>query len=196
MGIVLGSLSGLVSALYLTGMTDNGLRRDQPVYVDGWVSDWSIGSEASGRYLKAWVARRGLLAMRKSEAVYFNRSTDNDGAPLRESCRYLVSGADLPGGWWSVTLYDRLSYLPMNTDGHMSYDASAAGPGAWQFEIGPTRPVGDVDWVSSKNGEGFDLTLRIYQPEQAFLDAPMRGWTLPEVQLLSCDTGGSSGGGS
>ena len=94
-GIVLGSLSGLVSALYLTGMTDNGLRRDQPVYVDGWVSDWSIGSEASGRYLKAWVARRGLLAMRKSEAVYFNRSTDNDGAPLRESCRYLVSGADL-----------------------------------------------------------------------------------------------------
>ncbi|MEX0286332.1 MAG: DUF1214 domain-containing protein [Paracoccaceae bacterium] len=186
-GAILGLFAGLASAILMSGITPGGLDRAETVSINRWVSDWSIGSEASGRYVKAWVARHGLLAMRKSEAVYFIRNVDDDGQPLTEQCQYRVSGGDLPSGWWSITLYDRLGYLPMNADAHLSVDATDATGAAWAFDVAATRPEGNTLWLSSAKAEGFDLTLRLYQPDQSFLDAPLAELGFPSVQRLSCD---------
>jgi len=192
-GLVLGGIFGLMSAVYLSGVTPSGMNRSAPVVVDGWQSDWSIGSPAAGRYQKAWVARYGLLAMQKSEAVYFIRSHDEQGASMREDCRYLVSGADLPAEWWSVTLYDRLAYLPNNTHGHLSFDASdARNRNDWQFEVAPERPEDGTAWVSSRAAETFDLTLRLYRPNADFLNSPERGTPFPTITRLSCKQGGGT----
>lgn len=192
-GVVLGGVFGLMSAVYLSGITPSGMNRSTPVIVDGWRTEWSIGSPAAGRYQKAWVARYGLMAMQKSEAVSFIRNHDDQGKPLREDCRYLVSGADLPGEWWSVTLYDRLAYLPNNTDGHLSFDASdATNRYDWQFEVAPERPKDGTAWVSSRAAETFDLTLRLYRPDPEFLNNPGRGIPFPAITRLSCTQGGDT----
>ncbi len=192
-GTVLGSTAGLVSAILLTGITPGGFNRAETVFVNGWFSDWSIGTDGGDRYVKAWVARHGLLAMRKTEAVYFIRTVDDDGEALTENCRYVVTGGTLPAGWWSITLYDRLGYLPMNDDGKLSFDASeVAGSTSWSFEVSAEKPVGDVGWVSSRGGEAFDLTLRLYLPDPALLDDPEGQAGFPAVRRLSCAEGGGS----
>ncbi len=187
-GAVLGALAGLVSALLLSGLLNSGVQRAEEVRIEGWSSDWSLGTEAPNRYLKAWVARYGLLAMQKSEAVYFRRLQDDDGAPLREGCAYEVSGGALPAQWWSVTLYDRLGYLPMNTDAHLSIDATRAPGAHWRFQVSARPPEGDMLWVSSRNSETFDLTLRLYQPDPAFLAEPLRWSGFPRIHRLRCES--------
>jgi hypothetical protein len=157
------------------------------VDVDGWRSDFAIGSRAADPYVRARVARHGLLALAKSEAVYFTRATDDDGAPLREDCTYRVSGGTMPAGWWSVTLYDARSMLPANTDNALSLDASRAGKGAWEAVISPERPAGAGHWISSRKAGTFDLTLRLYMPEVALLADPTATLQPPQIERVECE---------
>jgi hypothetical protein len=156
------------------------------VDVRGWRSDFAIGSEAADPYTRARVARYGLLALAKSEAVYFTRATDEDGAPLREACTYRLSGGAMPAGWWSVTLYDAASMLPANSDGALSIDASRAGAGAWEAVIAAQRPEGADHWISSRNAATFDLTLRLYMPEPAVIETPTTALVPPRIERLTC----------
>lgn len=125
-GVLTGALVGGVSALMGAGLLPGPITRAKPVQIGGWESDWTIGSEASGPYLRAWVARFGLLALRKSEAVYFIADTDSDGNPLTDTCTYRVSGGKMPGFWWSVTLYDANGYLPVNQSTRLSFASTDA----------------------------------------------------------------------
>src|SRR5690606_20588940 len=103
---------------------------------------------------------------------YFTSATDDDGRPLSEACRYRLSGGPMPARWWSVTLYDGESRLPMNDDGALSIDASRAGGGRWEAIVAPARPAGEEAWISSRNAGRFDLTLRLYVPEPALFEDP------------------------
>jgi len=104
-GVVAGSLLGLGSALWLAGLWPEGRSLAfGNVDVDGWRSDFAIGSKAADPYTRARVARHGLLALAKSEAVYFTRTTDDAGAPLSDRCHYRLSGGPMPAGWWSDAL--------------------------------------------------------------------------------------------
>lgn len=182
-----GSVLGLGSALALTGLWpgSNALAFGN-VDIGGWRSDFAIGSKAADPYTRARVARHGLLALAKTEAVYFTRARDDAGQPLREACRYRLSGGPMPAGWWSVTLYDRGSMLPDNTDGALSIDATRAGPGAWEAVIAPARPADAAHWISSRNAGNFDLTLRLYIPDRALLDTPAKALVPPRIERLSC----------
>lgn len=184
---LLGLGAGMASALGMAGLlpgTDPLGFGD--VAVDRWVSDYAIGSQAADPYTRARVARHGLLALAKSEAIYFTRSTDNSGELLRERCRYRVSGGAMPARWWSVTLYDTASRLPDNSDGALSFDASRAGEGAWVAEIAATPPAGDTAWISSRNARTFDLTLRLYMPAPAVLDDPGTALRPPSIERIEC----------
>lgn len=179
--VVAGCGIGIVSALGMAGLLPGATAlafRD--VDAGGWRSDFAVGSKAADPYTRARVARHGLLALAKSEAVYFTRGTDDSGKPLREGCTYRLSGRPLPAGWWSVTLYDAASMLPANTDGAPSMDASRAGPGRWNAIIAPSRPDGDARWISSRNAGRFDLTLRLYMPEPAGTLEP------PRIEQMDC----------
>ena len=188
-GGILGLAAGAVSALVATGMIGSGVRLSGGVDVDGWQSDWTIGSAAANPWMRARIARHGLLALTKEEAVYFTKATDDDGKPLSEACTYRVSGGEMPALWWSVTLYNSESYLPANTDHALSYDmtkAAAAGtPGGWSFTIAPEAPT-EGGWVSSRAAGDFDLTLRLYKPSAALIADPEATLPAPSIVRLSC----------
>lgn len=188
--VVVGSLLGLCSALWMTGLWPGASNMAfGNVDVGGWRSDFAIGSKAADPYTRARVARHGLLALAKTEAVYFTRSRDDAGAPLREGCSYRLSGGQMPAGWWSVTLYDGQSMLPANTDGALSIDAERAGAGAWSAVIAPRRPEGEGLWISSRGAGAFDLTLRLYMPDVALLADPDGALDAPRITRLSCEEG-------
>ncbi|WP_230959491.1 DUF1214 domain-containing protein [Erythrobacter donghaensis] len=181
---------GFGSALWLAGLwPQRSTMAFGDVDVGGWRSDFAVGSKAADPYTRARVARHGLLALAKTEAVYFTRATDDTGAPLREACSYRLSGGQMPAGWWSVTLYDRQSMLPANTDGALSIDAERAGGGAWSAVIAPARPADDGLWISSRGAGSFDLTLRLYMPSAALLSAPDTALTPPRIERISCEGG-------
>tara|TARA_R110002020_G_scaffold105961_2_gene246814 strand:- start:55574 stop:56176 length:603 start_codon:yes stop_codon:yes gene_type:complete len=192
-GCVFGLAAGTASALAAAGIVGPGMRLSGVVDVDGWLSDWTVGSPSANPWTRAYIARRGLLALTKEEAVYFTRAKDDSGKPLREDCTYRVSGDAMPTLWWSVTLYDAKNYLPPNTDQALSYDltkASDAGQAAhWSFIVAPARPS-EGDWVSSHAAGNFDLTLRLYKPDAALIDDPESVLPPPSIVRLSC--GGQS----
>ena len=195
--VIFGANFGALTALWFGGMISGEPSIGQAININNWESDWASGSESVNPYVRARVARNGLLGLRKEEAVYFLKTVDESGEPLREVCTYRVSGGTLPAGWWSITLYDSDSRLPMNEDAHLSFDQTQAaqltdgGLTAWAFQISATAPEAGAAWVSSKAGGLFDLTLRLYQPDQALLDDPAATLKPPRIERLSCDEGAS-----
>ncbi|MEM1104784.1 MAG: DUF1214 domain-containing protein [Pseudomonadota bacterium] len=184
---VLGIAVGGLSALWMSGLTGGSGFPFSDVEVRGWASDWSIGSAAAGPYTRARVARHGLLALTKSEAVYFMTATDSEGRALSEDCTYAMTGGRQPAAWWSITLYDALSRLPMNTDGALSIDHSQLNDlDTWEAVISATRPEDGRLWLSSRNAGAFDLTLRLYRPDGDLLDAPEAQLNPPEIKRLTC----------
>lgn len=189
---IFGLAAGGASALWAGGMLKSGPRMGNGVVIDGWTSDWSIGSTSANPYVRARIARNGLLALRKEEAVYFTRSRDEEGRRLDEACIYRISGGAMPSQWWSITLYDGDSRLPMNEDDALSFDAndaeSQADPENWSFRISsePNGQPGSL-WVSSRSAGQFDVTLRLYLPSEALLADPGATLIPPRIERLFCE---------
>jgi len=187
LAVVAGLALGLGSALWLAGLwPGRSAMAFGNVDVGGWRSDFAVGSEAADPYTRLRVARHGLLALAKTEAVYFTRASDDTGAPLREACTYRLSGGAMPAGWWSVTLYDGQSMLPANTDNALSINAEMFGGGAWTAVVAPQRPAGGGAWISSRGAGNFDLTLRLYVPDPALLANPGKTLAAPRIKRLEC----------
>jgi hypothetical protein len=185
---VAGCVIGGGSALWMAGLLPGtNAMTFGDVDVGGWQSDFAIGSEAADPYTRARVARHGLLALARTEAVYFTRNTDEDGAPLSDRCHYRLSGGPMPAGWWSVTLYDGQSMLPANLDNALSIDAERAGPGAWAALIAPQRPDDGTLWISSRGAGSFDVTLRLYVPSKALLADPKAALEPPRIERIWCE---------
>ena len=189
-GGVLGLAAGAVTALFAAGMIGSGAGVGNQISVNGWNSDWTIGSSAANPWTRARVARHGLLALTKAEAVYFTRNTDDAGDRLTETCDYRVRGGALPAQWWSVTLYNSESYLPDNTDNALSYDltdaAATVDPSAWSFVVSPVSSASGEGWVSSRRAGNFDLTLRLYKPQDDLIADPERMLQAPSIEKLGC----------
>ena len=174
---------GLVAGVSLTFLSDKSLNRIQ---INQWQSDWNIGSTQADPYLRAHVARFGLLALSKQEAVYFIATEDDAGQTLTEACDYRVFIGPMPADWWSVTLYDGQGYLGMNGHNAHAFDATKADSSAAEFDISPNTPASGVAWVSSKNTGQFGLMLRLYKPSATLLAQPETELSPPKITRLEC----------
>src|SRR5262245_22551598 len=85
-----------------------------------WQTSLDTGSSAANMYQRARVAVHGLLALNRSETIYYTANTDSDGAPLTGACRYELTGRDPPARWWSITAYGADDYLIPNPAGRYS----------------------------------------------------------------------------
>lgn len=153
----------------------------------GWSGSRVTGSADAGPILRARVALTGLLALNRSQAIYFTRNIDDLGEPLREECQYRLSGGPLPGRWWSITAYAADNFLPQNSDEALSVDASEVtldDRGNWQAEAGPA-PAPGLPWLSTRAAGRFDLTLRIYNPTPRAQD-DFSSIQFPRVERVSC----------
>jgi len=187
---VIGIALGVASALYLSGLWSTKKPMEfGNIAIAGWVSDFAVGSEQASPYVRARVARHGLLALAKSEAVYFVRGEDDEGRRLSEDCEYRLSGTAMPAQWWSITLYSTLdSKLPINDDQALSIDATSveADGDAWSAIIAPQRPAGTPNWLSSRNSDQFDLLLRLYVPDAQLVTAPQSTLPPPSIERVAC----------
>jgi hypothetical protein len=186
-GVVLAGL--LLGAASAWAWLQQGSGRGD-VY-SGWTGSKVTGSVEADPWTRAKVAVSGLLALSKSQAIYFARNTDDNGERLREDCRYAVSGGKLPGQWWSVTVYAADNFLPLNNDDALSFDATEVvtdAAGQWSGILAPQRPANGA-WASTRNAGSYDITLRIYQPN-AQAQADFRTIPMPSVRKLDC--GGQS----
>jgi len=205
LGAVLGVVLGAVSALYMAGLWPGMKPLDfGDVAIDLWRSDFALGSEAADPYTRARVARHGLLALAKSEAVYFTRTTDGAGEALSEDCTYRLTFYRLPASWWSITLYNEESMLPSNEDGALSVNADQDGaaipivnegsPIGVDMIVSAKRPDSQNLWISSRNAGKFDLTLRLYEPKLDWFEDPDAMppdlglfYSMPSVSRISCE---------
>lgn len=179
-GVALGFVSAVVALMIAPrlGMVER----------HGWIGHPSAGSSQASPYARALIARIGLLAMSREEAVYLDRTKDDEGQALRGDCRYALQGRAPPARWWSITLYAEDNYLARNGQNAPSIDATAVSvspDGWWQAEVGPVRPRDNRPWIASGGAEHFTLTLRLYQPTaDVFVAAtPPAG---PRVTKLDC----------
>lgn len=152
-----------------------------------WSTSLTYGTNSADPLMRAAVARRGLLALPKSETVYWAATTDSAGQPLDGACTYALRGKALDSRWWSVTAYDRQGYLVANDARIWSFSGASITPeekAGWTVTIGPVKPASG-HWLPSTRGARFTLTLRIYNPGAAFMKDPAAA-ALPVLKKEGC----------
>jgi hypothetical protein len=151
-----------------------------------WTTGTDYGTAEAGAYTRAVVALRGLLALPRREARYYNAAVDEAGRPLDGRCRYRVSGVEPGGSWWSLTLYDREGYLVQNEGGIYSVPSAAVAPterDSWSVMVAPNLQPGH--WLPTGNRRRFELTLRVYLPGDGGAGNLPRE-RLPHIDRLGC----------
>lgn len=153
----------------------------------GWSTDLTVGSPAANPWVRAQIARVGLLALPKSQTVYFDRNTDDAGAPLDPRCRYEIAGGAIPARWWSITAYGSDQMLARAPDGPVSVDKTRLGTaaeGSWTVLAGSA----DGSERPRLSLAGLDrpiLMLRLYNPDAADPIA-LKVMGLPTVTRRDC----------
>ena len=169
----------------------SGILLDARERSGAWSINTAVGSSEADPYLRASVAIGGLLALNKSEAIYFMAVTDDDGRPLTGDCTYEVSGHGLPGRWWSITAYADDHYLIPNDENRYSFNVSSLGLRDAPADAGYTFTVAATEtgthWLPVAAGEHFSLTLRVYGPPDEVVADPL-SLDLLKVTRTGCVT--------
>ena len=161
------------------------------IRVGSWFTNRHIGSVDANPLIRAIIARRGLLALRQSETIYFSSDHDSSGERFDEACTYrMIFEEAQQARWWSVTLYAEDEYLAVNGDSAHSVSADHATPfpaGGFEAIISDSQTRSPAQWISSANSGAFNLTLRMYHPDEGVIidDAAMA--QLPRVERISCE---------
>ena len=155
--------------------------------VGGWTTATGIGTRQANPYLRAWVARHGIWALPREEAMYFSAETDAAGRALRADCTYRLTGGPAPARWWSVTAY-RDDFWMANA--HHRYSLTSVNlpigeDGSWRAVLGPEAPDAGA-WLPMDGQSGrVALVLRLYRPEPAAVADP-RAVTPPAIERVEC----------
>ncbi|WP_165967376.1 DUF1214 domain-containing protein [Luteimonas aestuarii] len=183
LAVAIGIAGGLASARWATGESAIERVPTNP----SWAIDRLAGAEAADLHTRARIARVGLLALSRDEATYYIADRDAAGHRLREDCAYLLAGGDLPGRWWSLTVYADDRFLARNDDDAHSLGAAGlprGGDGTWRIRLAPSRE-GNGPWLSTMGSRAPTLALRVYRPDAALLADPLR-IALPRIERESC----------
>ena len=160
--------------------------------VNGWSYSLAIGTYGENYLLRAAVARFGLGANAKEDAVYASCSTDASGTSLNGSANYTITfpaGQQPPvKGFWSITVYDQDGFLVANPINRYSVGSETGlvpdGDGSLTIQLRATAPppqVPQANWLPVPEGP-FSLTLRMYWPEQPILNGT---YVIPAVQAAA-----------
>ncbi len=179
---MLGAFMGSACALVLVfGTIEPG-----GVAIGSWRTNIHIGSSEASPWLRALIARRGLFALSRNEALYFTSTTDSEGQSLREGCEYQIDFSEPPAAWWwSLTLYAEDDFLAANGDDAASVSADGWSQDQTVFRAVVSDTPGKLPWLSSVNSGAFSLTLRLYRPDRQLVSDPGSA-TLPHIERGTC----------
>lgn len=158
---------------------------------NGWRMSKVVGEYGTQYLQRAAVAKIGLGANLREDAVYPYVRLDSRGRPLDGAQRYRLhfDKAQLPPvrGFWSLTLYNQAMFFvdnPINRYAIGDRDALHYNPdGSLDLYVQPEAPQDPAqkdNWLPSKSGPTA-LMLRLYWPEQSALDF---SWLPPAVERL------------
>lgn len=139
-----------------------------------WKTNLHAGSQDASIYSRASVALNALLALDRSETMYFVATQDDAGKPLRSRCTYRIEGVPPKARWWSITAYADDMFLFDIAAGQHSLNGSTAqldAKGRFAMRTGPAAQPG-THWLATPGERGLVLTLRLYNPEPELQAAP------------------------
>lgn len=156
-----------------------------------WATTTLAGSPDADPWTRARVALAALLALNRSETMYYLAHTDSQGRALRSRCRYRVEGVPPPARWWSVTAYSEDHFLFDHPSRRYSVNSRTAGlddKGRFALVTGPDEPPGAAGtaqpgtaaatagptWLPTPGDRGLVLALRVYNPEERLSAEPLR----------------------
>jgi len=150
-----------------------------------WRTSLSIGSAGGDMRTRASVALHGLLALNRSETLYYTAQTDDAGNPLSGACAYRIAGHDPGARWWSITAYGPDDYLIANPAHRYSVSKnSVTRDKTGLFDASVSAAPEKTDWIPVAAG-AFSLTLRLYNPGASVATDPAHA-ALPKIERLSC----------
>lgn len=156
------------------------------VHVGPWRTPIDAGGGGRDLYTRAVVAVGALLALSRSETIYFIAGQDDDGETLRGNCRYVVTGRDVPARWWSVTAYAGDHFLIPNAENRWSFsDRSVTRDADGGFRLTLSRDRAEGDWLPTGQAERLVLLLRLYNPGPAVAADPGAA-VLPSIRKEGC----------
>ncbi|WND03433.1 DUF1214 domain-containing protein [Temperatibacter marinus] len=174
---------GLAATLYLLNSETIG----QSIQIGSWETNPDIGNISANMFLRAKVARQGLLALNKDQTVYFSTHRDSDGDLLHSRCTYKISGSALPARWWSITIYGPDFYLVANDDFRYSITKQTLNPEGWTASIASisqSASLSQTDLIAPEDSE-FNFILRLYNPEFD-LETESKNLILPIITKEVC----------
>jgi hypothetical protein len=143
-----------------------------------WRVSLLAGSAQADALTRARVALGGLLALHRSETMYFLAGQDSQGRPLRRHCAYRVSGVAPQALWWSLTAYADDHFLFPDDQRRYSINSATAvlnDQGRFQVRVGQPAPAGtELPWLPTPGQGGLLLALRVYKPSAALQADPSR----------------------
>lgn len=144
------------------------------VQAGAWRADMHAGSQDANMYTRASIALNALLALDRSETMYFIAAKDDTGNTLRSRCNYRVTGTPPDARWWSITAYADDMFLFDIAKGNHSLNGSTAVldlDGRFALTAGSTEYPGTY-WLAANGNTAMVLTLRLYNPSPQLQAAP------------------------
>lgn len=157
--------------------------------------DWIVMPENIARFgtdytLRILVARMGIGANLREDAIYPAGVKDSDGNPLNGKHRYVVrfEKGQLPPvrAFWSLTVYNAdhffvdnpIDRYALHGNDPLRYDAD----GGLSIYVQHESPGKDKEsnWLPSPDGK-MSLILRLYWPEESILDG---SWSTPSLKRI------------
>jgi hypothetical protein len=152
-----------------------------------WETNLSAGSSEAGMYTRAQIALHALLALARSEAVYYQCAGDNRGEQLRAACDYRIDGKPLDARWWSITVYGKDDFLIPNELRRYSFNTNTVklnSDGSYVIYLSALPKEGN--WLpAGTQDQKVVLMLRLYNPGQSVYDNP-GGIELPRITREGC----------
>lgn len=161
--------------------------------VNGWGYQESGVGEASGSdLLRSAIALGGLAALPEAEAMYFQSTADETGAPLNGASKYVwrIPPGGIPASaFWSLTMYqaepDGRFFLVQNPINRFSVGDRTPGlvknaDGSIDILIQREQPTGPLaaNWLPAAAG-AMRMSLRAYLPKPELRN---RTWKIPPVR--------------
>ncbi len=135
-----------------------------------WRTNLEVGTSDLDAYSKSAIALHALLALNRTEAIYYVAETDNDGAKLNAACQYRISGSHMDTRWWTITAYGSDHFLMKTDQERYSVSMLDVGDDEFTFAVG-LNPPDKGAWLPTNGKDNFSLFLRLYSPSEEFLEA-------------------------
>ena len=169
--------------------------RDEEPKLGEHVNGWNLARDL-GRYGTKYLYRAawtffGVGGNLVEDAFYPLSLVDGDGEPYDSVNKYVLRFAEeeLPpvDAFWSVTMYDKDSYLVANPVNRYALgdrsNLNFADDGSLTIFIQSDSPGDETaaNWLPAPTEGGFKLALRLYVPKQEVADG---SWAPPPVQRV------------